>query len=254
VAVFAGHNGHRGQVLSVSWHLSGGKFASCGMDNMVKLWKVFDGCKEKEKGKCGPVETALRKSFDVTPDNVCDQKDEIIGEEGVCQTKRFDTIFHQFPYFSTNKAHTDYVDCVQFVGDLILSKSVNNKVVLWKPLTNNEKDDKSTVYATQRVPSSIQFLREFKLDHCDSWFVRFASQSPYHHLLALGNQIGDVKVWNIGGKEEDDCCNLTTSGWLGGGTVSNDAPSTVRMVAFNPHGSSLVAVKDDSTVWMWDAV
>mmetsp|Transcript_36146 Transcript_36146/g.76165 ORF Transcript_36146/g.76165 Transcript_36146/m.76165 type:complete len:86 (+) Transcript_36146:593-850(+) len=42
VAVFCGHNGHRGQVLSVSWHCGGRKFASCGMDNMVKLWRVLE--------------------------------------------------------------------------------------------------------------------------------------------------------------------------------------------------------------------
>jgi len=42
VAVFCGHNGHQGQVLSVSWHWGGRKFASCGMDNMVKLWRVLE--------------------------------------------------------------------------------------------------------------------------------------------------------------------------------------------------------------------
>ncbi|KAL7536498.1 hypothetical protein ACHAXR_007203 [Thalassiosira sp. AJA248-18] len=253
VAVFTGHNGHRGQVLSVSWHLSGTKFASCGMDNMIKLWKVFDG--DKEKGKGGHVEAALKKSFSVIPDD-WDQNEN--GREQVCQTKKFGTVFQQFPYFSTNKAHNNYVDCVQFVGDLILSKSVSNKVILWKPLFNNEEDNKMTTYTTHRVPSSILFLREFKLEHCDSWYVRFDSPSPYHQLLALGNQKGEVKVWKIGGNENDDSgchpcqkyfCNLTTSGWFGGGTIT----STVRMVAFNPHGSHLVAVRDDSTVWMWDA-
>jgi len=259
VAVFTGHNGHRGQVLSVAWHLSGTKFASCGMDNMVKLWKVFD--ENKEKGRSGPVETVLRKSFNVTPGGWYDHDNEI-GQEGVRQTKRFDTYFHQFPYFSTNKAHPNYVDCVQFVGDLILSKSVDNKVVLWKPLLNIDESNKSSEYTTHRVPSSILFLREFKLENCDSWYVRFDSPPPYHRVLALGNQIGEVKVWKFGedGDGDGGChpgdkyyCNLTTSGWFGGETAS-DAPSTVRMVAFNPHGSNLVAVRDDATVWMWDAV
>jgi len=257
VAVFTGHKGHRGQVLSVAWHLSGTYFASCGMDNMVKLWNVFDG--ENEKGRTGPVETALRKSFYVTPDACHGHLDEI-GKKEIWQTKKFDTIFQQFPYFSTNKAHTNYVDCVQFVGNLILSKSVDNKVVLWEPLVNKGEDNKNTAHTkTQQTPSSILFLREYELENCDSWYIRFESQSPHHHLLALGNQIGEVKVWKIGGDEEDrrksqPCakyfCNLTTSGWPGG---EADGPSTVRMVAFNPHGTNLVAVKDDATVWMWDA-
>lgn len=115
------------------------------------------------------------------------------------------------------------------------------------------------MYSTHRVPSSIQFLREFTLDHCASWYVRFESPPPRHRILALGNERGEVKVWHVGGGKEEGngChpgqapfCNLTTSGWF---NCAADQ-STVRMVAFNPHGSHLVAVKDDSTVWMWEGV
>jgi len=106
IAVFAGHNGHRGQVLSVSWHLGGAKFATSGMDNMVKLWKVYDGDgdgdgDESDRRKAGgPVETALRKSEAIAPDD---------WSESGRRSNKFDTLFHQFPYFSTNRAHTDYV-------------------------------------------------------------------------------------------------------------------------------------------------
>ena len=137
-------------------------------------------------------------------------------------------------------------------------------MVLWKPLFNNDEGDESIHYSTHRVPSSIQFLREFTLENCNSWYVRFDSPAPHHQLLALGNQIGEVKVWHIGEvdrKDNDGCdpnekyfCNLSTNGWFGGGSGAPNEQSTVRMVAFNPHGSNLVAVKDDSTVWIWDAV
>jgi len=114
VAVFTGHNGHRGQVLSVGWHLSGNSFASCGMDNMVKLWKVFDS-DEESKG-CGPVEMAIKKSFGFTPG-----ADTGNGRKEVRQTNKFGTIFQQFPYFSTNKAHTNYVGkFVFFSGTLVM--------------------------------------------------------------------------------------------------------------------------------------
>ena len=93
VAVFTGHCGHHGQVLSISWHLSGIKFASGGMDNTVKLWNVFDG--DTESGTDGPIESALRKS----------------------EWRECDTINQQFPYFSTNEVHTSYV------GKCILSFS-----------------------------------------------------------------------------------------------------------------------------------
>ncbi len=132
--------------------------------------------------------------------------------------------------------------------------------MLWKPLFNNDEDMEQTIYSTHRVPSKIQFLREFKLDHCQNWYVRFESPPPYHNALALGNEKGEVKVWHVGGNEKDDSgchpkekyfCNLTTPDWFSSGETSDDR-STVRMVAFNPHGTQLFAVKDDSTVWMWD--
>ena len=148
------------------------------------------------------------------------------------------------------------IDCVQFIGDLILSKSIDNRVVLWKPQYDNEEDKEQDVYTTHRVPSSILYLREFELENCGSWYVRFESPPPYHQLLALGNQLGEVKVWHVSGTvNEKYFCNLTTTmGNSSSNTGDNHNQSTVRMVAFNPHGSSLVAIKDDSTVWMWDAV
>ncbi len=98
VAVFTGHHGHRGQVLSVAWHMSGSKIATCAMDNTVKLWRIFS--ESNEGSKCGPIETAVRRSFTVVPD-------DWEGNNKVC--RKFKTLFHQFPYFSTDEAHTNYV-------------------------------------------------------------------------------------------------------------------------------------------------
>mmetsp|Transcript_8608 Transcript_8608/g.18385 ORF Transcript_8608/g.18385 Transcript_8608/m.18385 type:complete len:571 (+) Transcript_8608:55-1767(+) len=295
VAVFTGHDGHRGQVLSIDWHCSGTKFVSGGMDNMIKMWKVLNDegdqqtCPESQSDIVDDedgVETALRKSFQVTPDNWVGCVDSSKPPSG-SERKRpslFRTVYRQRPYFSTNKVHTDYVDCVQFVGDLVLSKSVHNVVVLWKPLLLHEETeqnyhhkqaDHQNTKNSNRIPSSILFLREFTINHCNSWFVRFHSAPPYHRLLALGNQKGEVRVWEIGGSEDDDSgfhphrkyfSSLTTmgpgyfisSGGNGGGGCNgnsgNTGGSTVRMVAFSPFDSSLVAVCDDSTVWKWDVI
>jgi WD40 repeat protein len=87
--------------------------------------------------------------------------------------------------------------------------------------------------------------------------------------LACGNECGEVRVWQIDDESEllendviddnykDDnkhSCSLTTSITLSSITGDRDNLSTVRMVAFNPYGSQLVAVKDDSTIWMWDSL
>ena len=40
VAIFAGQHGHREAILSVSWHPTGKRFASSGMDKSIRLWEV----------------------------------------------------------------------------------------------------------------------------------------------------------------------------------------------------------------------
>ncbi len=90
IAIFAGHDGHRGQVLSLSWHCSGTKFASSAFDNTIKLWNVSDRLIAGQAEKEG---AAIRRSF---------------------ETKRgdkFTTAIEQTPYFSTDSVH-DLPGCV----------------------------------------------------------------------------------------------------------------------------------------------
>jgi hypothetical protein len=45
----------------------------------------------------------------------------------------FQPHMEQLPLFSTAQIHAGYVDSVRWVGDCILSKSTNNRIVLWMP-------------------------------------------------------------------------------------------------------------------------
>ena len=107
VAAFLGHAGHRAQVLGAAWHLDGTRFASCGMDNAVKLWRVRrDGCGDDWGGAgAPPVERALRRSYAVA----LPEDDGEGDDDGPVPTQRFPTVFEQFPYFSTTEVHTNYV-------------------------------------------------------------------------------------------------------------------------------------------------
>ncbi|KAK1861371.1 hypothetical protein I4F81_003955 [Pyropia yezoensis] len=42
---------------------------------------------------------------------------------------------NSFPLFSSRRIHRHYVDCAAFIGDLILSKSNDERLVLWRPGT-----------------------------------------------------------------------------------------------------------------------
>ncbi|XP_057462909.1 polycomb group protein FIE1-like isoform X1 [Actinidia eriantha] len=47
-------------------------------------------------------------------------------------SSKFPTKYVQFPVFIAS-IHSNYVDCNRWLGDFILSKSVDNEIVLWEP-------------------------------------------------------------------------------------------------------------------------
>mmetsp|Transcript_688 Transcript_688/g.966 ORF Transcript_688/g.966 Transcript_688/m.966 type:complete len:464 (+) Transcript_688:661-2052(+) len=220
IAVFAGHEGHRDCILSVGWHSDGNQFVSGGMDTTVKVWDVGEP----------DVHNAILRSQAVKPQR-WDMK--------VDPESKFKLIYEQMPIFSTNKVHTNYVDAVQFAGDLILSKDTHNTVVLWKPIISKASRDKMQ----QRLPSEMIALREFTVNKCDVWFIRFSTDQQCQ-MLAIGNTIGEIKVWEIGTRPtKKHFANL----------IHQYCTSAIRMVAFNHDANYMVAVGDDATVWLWEA-
>ncbi|KAL3674981.1 hypothetical protein V7S43_000906 [Phytophthora oleae] len=169
VAIFAGHMGHRDDVLSLDIHLKGSCFVSSGMDNTVKIWDLEDEV----------VQTAIKKSY----------------TEPRPKDRPFDTKFIQFPAFCTSKVHADYVDCVRVVGDLILSKSTGNKVIFWKPNPSRGKD-------------AVTVLREYHYKDADLWFMKFGLDSQLE-VMAVGNKKGLVSVFDLDAEQERSVCKLT---------------------------------------------
>ena len=173
VAIFAGHHGHRESILSISWHPLGQKFASAGMDKSIRLWKISEP----------QIAEAIQAS----------QTSESAG----LSRSSFHPVCAQFPYFATTKVHLNFVDCVQFVGDLLLSKSTYNTIVLWMAKVPAGTDTASTKCAAYTPPSDVIALRTFILDNCNLWFVRFAADSM-GRMLAVGNIEGKIDIWDIG--------------------------------------------------------
>ena len=216
VAVFAGDNGHRDDVLSADVHMAGAALVSAGLDNTIKIWDLT----------CSKVADAVSASYE-TP---CEKE----------KLSPFRTTFVQFPVFDTSRVHTDYVDCVRWVGNLILSKSTENKIVLWKPDVQRRKD-------------AIIVLRELVLDGADIWFLRFALSEDLSKV-AVGNKSGQLFVWDLDSTPEDRLANghlrqEVRATWR---LNSQKCRSTVRQTAFSPDGSTLVCCCDDATVWRWD--
>ncbi|KAH8353571.1 hypothetical protein KR084_011875 [Drosophila pseudotakahashii] len=215
VAVFGGVEGHRDEVLSVDFDLRGDRIMSSGMDHSLKLWRL-----DKPD-----IKEAIELSSGFSPNK---------------NTAPFPTIKEHFPDFSTRDIHRNYVDCVQWFGDFVFSKSCENSIVCWKPGKLS-----APWHEIKPQESATTVLHHFDYKMCEIWFVRFAFNA-WQKILALGNQQGTTFVWEL------DCNdpNLTKCSQL----VHPKSNSTIRQTSFSKDGSILVCVCDDSTVWRWDRV
>jgi len=198
---------------------------------------------------------------------------------------------YSYPHLSTTAVHTDYVDCVEFHNDFILSKSSREgKIVLWHihgfdsqrkydentpilppPTTHEYKETRSA------FGKSVERLMQFDIRHCEPWFMKFgvfsspvdASRLPAHVLgpgfgtyLAMGNLHGNVYVWDLSVYE---ATNPVVKGEPSGRTLSDPftlmkphltlavpkLKKMIRMMAWSTWGEWLVAVGDMGLLCLW---
>jgi len=211
IIIFGGVEGHRDEVLSADFNQHGNKIISCGMDHSLKLWYL-----DKEK-----TQKAIAASY-------------LPGKNG----QGFSTINEHFPDFSTRDIHRNYVDCVQWFGELVLSKSCENSIVCWKP----SRVAQDSVAETAFRPVIIH---NFYFKDCDIWFMRF-SMDFWKKILALGNQSGRTYVWDLDVEEPSQVKYVTLS--------HARCNSAVRQTALSRDGSVLISVCDDGSIWRWNKV
>ncbi|KIZ04250.1 Polycomb group protein FERTILIZATION-INDEPENDENT ENDOSPERM [Monoraphidium neglectum] len=194
VAVFKGEGAHTHEVISLvgrgragrgwlekdwhPWHAH--LFASAGMDSSVKIWSI--------QGVWPRVE----------------QSDTWVQDpQGEGRAFRASLVEH--PVFSSQRIHGNYVDCVRWLGDLLLSKSVDGHILLTRP---HHPDDPQL-----QTSSEFTKLRSFDLPSSSMWWVRF-DVALAGDLLACGNGAGSLFLWD-------------PSGGPGGGGGGGGAPHAV---------------------------
>ena len=203
IAILGGVDGHRDEVLSGDFDIGGRYVVSCGMDHALKTWDLGDVIADsRRRGDDGP-------SF----------SSEVV----------------HFPLFSTRIVHRNYIDCVRWLGQLVLSKSCENAIVLWKPPGMGDDDDGGNVDSTPIV------LHTFEMNNCEIWYLRFALDY-FQTVLACGNQAGRVFLWDLEADKIDSPVQLIHP--------KCDAP--IRHVGFSRCGNIMVTVSDNATVWRWD--
>lgn len=205
IAIFGGVEGHRDEVLSADFHPTGARILSGGLDHALKIWNI-------EQDILDAIELSRKYN-------------EHISE------KSFPTVRKHFPTFSTRDIHENYVDCVTWHGDTVISKSCQNLLMHWRPM-KNVNDIKYTSDPTATIINNI------RLNWCDLWFVRF-SWDAGRKILALGTTKGSVYLLDI-----DDNSKSTV-------TIPK-CQSTVRQTCFNNDGRILICSCENGTISRFD--
>lgn len=216
IAVFGGVEGHRDEVLSADFHWRAHKIVSCGMDHSLKIWSL----------EGDDVNEAIASSY---------KYNHLKAE------KRFKQAMVNFPNFTTRDIHRNYVDCVSWFGDLILSKSCENNIVCWKPGTIEQGLDQVLPKDTFVSESTTTFIHQFEIKDSEIWFMRFCTDNRY---LVLGNTVGKTYVWDIETEELNQAKNYILS--------HPKCTFTIRQTAISKDGSILLAVADNGSIWRWD--
>lgn len=177
--------GHKDQVLTLAYHRKGRFLLSAGMDTKVNLW--------------------------VIPDNIATQ----------AGTDKPATI--HYPHFSTTEVHTDFIDCVEWYNDLILSHAAReNHILLWRidrfssdrldtppvPIPTSAAVDSTTpvTVPADSTPNTrsawgghFQRLLKFDLPHCNMFYLRFSlfHEMGRHPILVAGNERSKAFFWDL---------------------------------------------------------
>lgn len=195
LVVFAGDEGHRDSVLSISIHANSKWLASCGLDNSVRVWEL----------DCDAVNTRLQEQ----------QRAKFI----------------QFPAFVTRRVHTDYVDSVEWIGDLLVTKSIESKLVLWKPDVRRRKD-------------AVVVCRSYLYETGKQWFARFGVNAECT-LLCIGGDRGGLSLFELSSSPASATVKPVQR------LATPNTTKQIRSVKFSPNSEYIVAGGDDGILWCY---
>ena len=141
-------------VSCLDWHDSGNYFVVSHLDTRVIVWEIDEEIKR----------------FD--SDN-----NQINNDE---KKKKYRKITKVTPIKESFDGHTNYVDCVKFWEDLLISKDVEGNLLLWSPF-------KETLF----------LLNVYDYEYYEAiWYVKFTVNRQME-VICLGNDNGEIFVYKI---------------------------------------------------------
>ncbi|CAH8339982.1 unnamed protein product [Eruca vesicaria subsp. sativa] len=139
-----------------------------------------------------------------------------------------------FSVFTASSVHTNYVDCNRWFGDFILSKSVENEILLWEPILKDNPGEGTSVV-----------LVRYPIPNCNLWFIKF-SCDLFLNYLTIGNDQKAI-VYTI---LLEFCEKFVKQSWLS----HDQSKSVIRQTAMSTDGNTILAASEDGTIWRWDAI
>ncbi|XP_050939269.1 polycomb group protein FIE1 isoform X2 [Cucumis melo] len=225
---FVGHgdsiNEIRTQPLKPSLVISASK------DESVRLWNVHTGiCILVFAGAGGHRNEVL--SVDFHPSDIYR-----IASCGMDNTVKIWSMKEFWTYVEKSFTWTDLPSKFptnRWLGDFILSKSVDNEIVLWEPKMKEQSPGEGTVDILQKYP----------VPECDIWFIKFSCDFHYN-AAAIGNREGKIFVWELQSSPPALIARLSHA----------QSKSPIRQTAMSFDGSIILSCCEDGTIWRWDAV
>ncbi|KAL9049950.1 MAG: hypothetical protein Q9162_006922 [Coniocarpon cinnabarinum] len=168
----------------------------------------------------------------------------------------------RYPHFRSHAQHIDKVDCVEFYGDLVISKCATgrygdpyrNQIILWRILGFSNELYNHPAYSWNEALPAKQVRRDtwsafgkgweqllsFELPDSQSYWMRFGlfQQPSQPIILAIGNERGRVFFWTL--EEPDLLMNAAISR-----SKPTTAPNSRTSLASQQQGSEEPSASPD---------
>jgi len=131
-------------VSSLDWHISGNFFVAGHLDTKVLIWEIGEEIKTFQK----------------------DSNNKFINKV--------------IPMKGAFDAHSNYVDCVKFWEELLISKDVEGNLLIWTPF-------KETIF----------LINAYHYDYYEAiWWIKFTINQKME-VICLGNDNGEIFVYKM---------------------------------------------------------
>lgn len=218
LCIIAGPECHLAEILSIDIHLSGNYIVSGGVDSYIKIYDISTNDIFQNINK------SIQPNFqnDLTYQNI-------------------KPIIKQPVIFYSNSIHENYIDCVKFKGNFILSKSIDGIIIEWFPNFNKGMTEYFVI-------STFDFkITEYL------WFLRFDLSSNYE-WLGVGNNFGEVYLYKLDNEFEsnqigsyNDVFRIKEKKYYNTGILS-----IIRKVAFHENLEYIVFCNDKGQIFIND--